>query len=370
MLQLQADKSGSVFKAILLTIVLLLGLWIIHSFLFVFLVALVGIGIGVIISPVLTLLRKRFRIPRALSALICLLVLFMILGAAGYSLWYLIEDQVETLVNRAPNLIENLQNRFQSLQMQYPWIRAQTKEINVGTAMEKILETFSLGVQFGFASIAGLFLSLLIGLYAAVSMGEYFNDVIRAFPKRCRTRAAEVLSRCAMVLRQWFRAQLLDMFIIGVITALALLIVGAEYWAIFGLLTAIFGIIPYVGIIVVSAGAILITLASDPSMVLWVIGVFVITQQIEGNIVLPLVMKGQVELPEVPLLIFVLFLSVWLGIIGAFLGPALFAMLRVLYLELYIPHVDKLEDDDTSFLPPSLSQEAFSQTLTNLPSQE
>jgi predicted PurR-regulated permease PerM len=104
-------------------------------------------------------------------------------------------------------------------------------------------------------------------------------------------------------------------------------------------LAAIFAIIPYLGTLLVAGCAALITLASDPSLVLWVIIVFVVVQQIEGNIILPLLMKGQVELPEMPLLIFILFLGSWLGIVGVFLAPPLFAILRVLYLELYLPRV-------------------------------
>jgi len=132
---------------------------------------------------------------------------------------------------------------------------------------------------------------------------------------------------------------MIDMLILGIMTAIGLWIVGVDYWAVYGVLTALFGIIPYVGTLIVVGCAVLITLASEPSLVPWVIVVFVVVQQIEVNIILPMLMKGQVELPEVPLLIFILLLGSWLGIVGVFLAPPFFAIMRVLYIELYLPRV-------------------------------
>lgn len=333
--------TSSYFKALLFVLSLVLVFWAIYSSLFVFIVSLIGIGIGVLLSPLLTILRKKYRVPRALSALACIFLVFAILGSAGYGLWFLIADQVEVLTQRAPQLSENLQSRYRGLLESYPWLRDRLGDVNVSAGAQNVLGQLFSGVRSGFSAAGGLAFAFLLGMYTAVSIDDYFGSVVRAFPAHAREKASSVLSKCATVLRRWFRAQLLDAIIIGLMTALGLWIVGVEYWAIFGLLTAVLGIIPYVGILIVVVCAALLTLASDPAQVPWVLGVFLVTQQIEGNIILPLVMKGAVELPEVPLLIFILLLGSWLGIVGVFLAPALFAMLRVLYIELYLPKVDE-----------------------------
>jgi len=78
-----------------------------------------------------------------------------------------------------------------------------------------------------------------------------------------------------------------------------------------------------------------ITLASDPSQVPWVLLVFIITQQIEGNVVLPWVMKGQAEIPEALLIIVMLFFGFWFGLLGVFIAPPLVAVMICLYRNLY-----------------------------------
>lgn len=336
-------KSNTEFwlkvKLILFGIFSIAALLLLYCSLSIVIVSLIGIGIGVLIAPILSFARRKFKIPRALSALLCFVVIVIIIGGASFGIWYLVSDQVESLSKRAPEISANLNSRLSSLFMRYPWLQTQLEALNVGATAQGLVAPFFEGLQTSFTAIGGLLFALIISLYTAVSLNEYFAAVVRAFPQNRRMKVVSVLSRCATTLRLWFRAQMIDMLILGFMTGIGLWIAGVDYWAVWGLLTAIFGIIPYLGTLIVVGCASLITLASEPSLVLWVIAVFVVVQQIEGNIILPMLMKGQVELPEVPLLIFILLLGSWLGIVGVFLAPPFFAIMKVLYVELYLPQV-------------------------------
>lgn len=322
-------------KLILFAIFSLVALVLFYLSLSVLLVSLIGIGIGVIVSPVLSLAKRKFKIPRALGALLCLLFITLVIGGAAFGIWFLVSDQVESLSARFPEIQGNLE----SLLSKYPWLQKQIGKLNLGAIARGFGSTFFKGMVTSITAISGFVFALILGLYTTVSLDEYFAALVRAFPQARRDKAAHILSRCATTLRLWFRAQLIDMVILGFITGIGLWISGVDYWAVYGLLTAIFSIIPYIGLVIVIACASLITLASEPSQLLWVLTVFMVTQQIEGNFILPMVMRGQVELPEVPLLIFMLLLGSLLGIVGVLLAPPLFAVLRVLYVELYLPRV-------------------------------
>lgn len=329
------DQFWSNAKLILFAIFSLAALVLFYHSISVLLVSLIGIGMGVIVSPLLSLAKRRFKIPRALGALLCLLFITAVIGVAGYGIWFLVSDQVESLSRRFPEIQQNLESRLS----EYPGLQNQLGNLNLGATARNFASTFFKGIVTSITAISGFVFALILSLYTTVALDEYFAAVVRAFPEAHRDKARHILSRCATTLRLWFRAQLIDMVILGIITAIGLWMVGIDYWAVYGLLTAIFSIIPYIGLVIVIACASLITLASEPSQLLWVLAVFMITQQIEGNFVLPMVMKGQVELPEVPLLIFMLLLGSLLGIVGVLLAPPLFALLRVLYVELYLPRV-------------------------------
>lgn len=320
------------------TVVFLLAL---YFFRWTFLVSLIGIGLGVLASPILSFLHRKYKFPRALSALFCIIALIILVGGLGYGIWLLVADQLDNLWQRAPEIWSNLQERFSSFLSRYPWLQKEIEGMNIGGTAQDVAAKFLAGLKTSVTGIAGLLLAFVIAVYAAVSLDDYFESLVNAFPARKRERAAHLLSKSASTLRIWFRAQLIDMVILGLISAIGLWIVGVNYWAVYGLLAAVLGIIPYIGAFLTVAVASLITLTSDPSLVPWVIVVFFVAQQIEGNIVLPLVMRGQIELPEVPLLIFMLFLGSWLGIVGVFIAPPLLAIFRNLYIEIYLPKMDR-----------------------------
>jgi predicted PurR-regulated permease PerM len=302
--------------------------------------SVIGIGIGALCTPLLNQLRKRFRIPRSLSALVLFLLVCLFLGGTIVGLFLMVSDQATNLASQAPEIIKNLQGRLSALLVEYPWLEEQVNDINISATIRKGFGNIFAGAYSGAVAVSGLVFALILGLYTAVNSQYYFEATVQAFPADSRREARIVLAKCGAVLRQWFRAQLIDMAIIGGLTALGLWLIGADYWALFGLLTAVMGIIPYVGTLLVVIAAALITLASNPSQVPAVVGVFFLTQQIEGNLLLPIVMKGAADLPEVPLLIFMLFLGGWFGLIGVFIAPPLFAVLRTLYLMLYLPRVE------------------------------
>jgi predicted PurR-regulated permease PerM len=99
------EKSNSEFwmkaKLILFGIFSIAALLLFYYSLSIFVVSLIGIGIGVLIAPILSFARRKFKIPRALSALLCFVVIAIIIGGASFGIWYLVSDQVESLSKRA-----------------------------------------------------------------------------------------------------------------------------------------------------------------------------------------------------------------------------------------------------------------------------
>ncbi|PIT98669.1 MAG: hypothetical protein COT74_13280 [Bdellovibrionales bacterium CG10_big_fil_rev_8_21_14_0_10_45_34] len=308
---------------------------------YVIIVSLIGVGLGVLVSPLLTKMRERFRIPRALSALLFLVVVVVSGTLVFFAVGYLVADQLEMLTSKAPEIIKNLEAKWQALYEKYPLLKEYLQDFDIAGTLKTGGQRLLKGVTSGFALISGLAFAVVIALYTSVGAKEYISSLIKAFPASKRTEAQRILICTAETLRKWFRAQMIDMVIIGSLTLLGLWAVGANYWAVFGLLTAIFGLIPYFGMLIVVTLASLVTLASDPATVPWVIGVFLVTQQIEGNLILPLVMKEHLELPEVPLLIFMLLMGTWFGLLGVFLSTPVFAVLSMLYRQLYQPIMAK-----------------------------
>jgi predicted PurR-regulated permease PerM len=329
-------KTHPCLKALLIVVLLL----VLYASRMIVIASLIGVGIGVLISPALDRMQSWLKLKRGYGALLFLLGIAILTATVLTFSGWVIVDQVNALTEGLPGFSVKLRASLERVFDKFPWMLQQVKDFDFAGAAQTTLQYFLLGSKTTFIAISGVVLALIIGIYLAVDADSYFNGTVRAFPPKHRDRARDVLKKCSHVVRVWFRAQLIDMAIIGLITTLGLWIVGVKYWALFGLLTAILGIIPYVGVMIVVVIVSLITLATDASQVPWVLLVFFITQQIEGNLVLPMVMKGQVEIPEALLIVAMLFFGSWFGLLGVFIAPSSVAVLICLYRELYIPAIE------------------------------
>jgi predicted PurR-regulated permease PerM len=238
--------------------------------------------------------------------------------------------------------MQRLQEIATGVLQRFPWLQKNVASADMGATAGAIGGAVFKGAWSSVGVLGALLFATVIGLYVAVDARTYREGLVRAMPARHRERADRFVGQASDVVRNWFSAQLIDMMIIGTLTSLGLWLVGAEYWLLLGVLTGVLGIIPYVGIIIVVTFAVLLTLASDFSRLPWVLGVFMITQQLEGNVILPLVMRGRVQLPAVPLLVFMLLMGSWAGLLGVLIAPPLFAVLRLAYLEFYVPRMDAM----------------------------
>lgn len=334
------SKETSTARVLITLSILLSVCYLVYVSSDVVFTGLIGVGIGVLLAPVLTFFQKRLHVPRSLAAVLCLIVFLILASLFFWVLSDLVSGQFARLSAAWPQLLTNLKERLVALSDQYPQMAQQIQNFNFQDTLSTSMDRVFVGVKSGVFAVSSLAIAIFLGLYTGVDSEEYFDASLGIIPKSKRQRARQIAQKCAHVLRLWFRAQLIDMALIGVSVAIVLRIVGMEFWAVFALLTAVLCIIPYAGILIVIVLAALVTLASDPSRVWAVVIAIFLVQQLEANVVLPRVMRDQAELPELPLLVFMLLMGSWFGIVGVFIAPALLAILKTIYHELYKPWID------------------------------
>jgi predicted PurR-regulated permease PerM len=90
---------------------------------------------------------------------------------------------------------------------------------------------------------------------------------------------------------------------------------------------------------------VVLALISDPFMVIWVILAFIVIQQIEGNLLQPIVMSRAVDLHPALVVFAILVMGTLFGLIGVFLAVPLVAALQVLVRELWVQKMDQMGTD-------------------------
>src|SRR3989344_537783 len=187
--------------------------------------------------------------------------------------------------------------------------------------------------------IIGLFLGgatyfftvLVLSFYLTVSRNGV-RDFLRAvLPASVENRIIGIYERTARKIGLWFHAQMVVSLIVAVMVSLGLWLMGVRYSLILGVFAAVFELVPVMGPIFSGALAVIIAAAQSWTLGLYAFILFLIIQQLESNVLVPLMMKRAIEIHPVVILISLLGGVKLAGFVGMLLAiPAAVIIVELL----------------------------------------
>ena len=192
-------------------------------------------------------------------------------------------------------------------------------------------------------TFAGLLLILMMSIYIGSDPDTYKNGILHLFPKRRRERIDEVLSAMSTMLRRWLVTQLIAMVTIGVVSTIALLVLGVKAPFALGIIAGLLEFVPTIGPILSAVPAIAMGFLDSPEKALYVGLAYLAIQQLEGHLLIPLLMKGGMDLPPVLTIVTQGLMALLFGFLGLMIAVPLLAALMVPIKMLYVE--DALGDD-------------------------
>jgi len=189
------------------------------------------------------------------------------------------------------------------------------------------------------AVFAGLLLITFLAIYIAADPGLYRTGLMHLFPHTSRRRAGEVLSAMATVLRKWLVTQLIAMAVIGTVTTVVLLILDVKAAFALGLLAGLFEFIPTIGPTLSAIPAIAMGFVDSPQKALTVTVAYIGIQFLENHILIPILMKGGVDLPPALTILAQALLALMFGFLGLMVAVPILAAAMVAVKMLYVEGV-------------------------------
>jgi predicted PurR-regulated permease PerM len=186
------------------------------------------------------------------------------------------------------------------------------------------------------AAVGGFLLIVFLSIYFAADPELYRRGALALLPARRRAQGSEVMDRVAMVLRKWLVTQLIAMAVIGTVTTVALLILKVKAAFALGLLAGLFEFIPTVGPLLSAVPAVAMGFLDSPEKALLVAGVYVAIQFLENHILIPLLMKGGMDLPPALTVITQALLALVFGFLGLMVAVPMLATVLVIVQVLYV----------------------------------
>ena len=305
----------------------------------IFLLVFGAIVFAAIIRSVARPLITRFPRHEKLAVFCAVLGLIAALGGLFWLFGHQISEQLRGLVERWPTaketgkawLQQNAAGRF--FLEQASGLTASSSGAG-SDALSGVMQVSSLTL----ASIGHTLLMAFSAIYFAMTPRLYLDGTVRLFPLGHRANVRDAFAASGDALQRWLLGQLISMATIGTLTTLGLWAVGSPVPLALGILAGLLTFVPVVGFIVAFVPTVLIALSESPQVALAVAVVFVVVQQIEEQIALPLAQKWATSLPPALGLLALAAFGVLFGLPGLIFGCPLIVVVKCLVQKLYLEH--------------------------------
>jgi predicted PurR-regulated permease PerM len=301
------------------------------------------------LQPIVAWLRAKLHIGRGASILLVYgFFLASVVGLAFVVVPSAIGQAGETLA-ALPPFFDNVRNWAKTLE---PAVVGRAVTSLVDTAARSMPRTdiapesdeiLAVGI-----TIAGAIMSvltLLTVVYFWLTEHARLQRYALAFvPTHRRANVRDVWNQAETRLGRWVRGELILMTTIGVGTGVAYTLLGVPSALLLGLISALCEAIPIIGPLLGAIPAVLVAATVSPQLALVVACVYVVLQLIEGNILVPIVMRNTVGISPFLILFSVLAGAAAGGFVGALLAVPIAATIEVVIEGLQAREVPVAQD--------------------------
>ena len=274
--------------------------------------------ISVLFNPAIDFLHRR-RLPRFLAALLVYLAIFGIISLTIYWLFPLIFIEIRQFSQLFPQYFEKIAPPLQGL-----GITAFESMESFVQALGDFLQKASADILSALSIIfGGIGSTIFIGTIAFfISLEERGIERLLALftPKKHENYVLDLWKRCQTKVSAWFGARILAGVFVAVLAFITFKLFNVKYAFTLSFLTGILEIIPLLGPTVAGLIAFLFTVLDSWLKAFFVLGSLVLIQQIEGNILTPILTKKFIGLPPALVLVSLAIGGKLLGILGAILA--------------------------------------------------
>jgi predicted PurR-regulated permease PerM len=341
--ELKISPAQLAYRTVLLAAGLLLFGLLFRQLVTLLLAILVTIIIAIPLSSAAQRL-ERYRIPRPAGALIALVGGIGTLALIIYLLIPPFVDQTNQFVDDVPSMVKDLEKVYADVTGQNAG--------EVGDNVQHFFERYTnhpdrfigplTSIGLNVAGVLGaLVLILITSFYMAIRPEPLVNGLVRLAPPPRRAHLRLVLARIRQSWIGWMEGVVIDMFVTFVMLYVALTIVGLDFAIFFAVLSALLVVVPYFGAIAGAIPPVLFALTDSPGKAIVVLGAYLLVQQLESNVTIPIIMAQRVRLHPAVIAIGVVVVGQLFGFIGLFVAVPILSLIIIVVEEFWVKPIEE-----------------------------
>lgn len=303
----------------------------------VFLLILAGTLISIFFRGVSDFIKRKTKWKEKVCITISILGTLLIVAGLFWLIGAKVQTQVTDLVETLPKTIENVQEKINDSALGEKIIN----KLSTKNSTDKVQVFAGEFFQSTFGVFGDVYVILFIAIFFTVAPQTYIKGIVQLIPVKGQKKANEVIDKLSQELRNWLKGKLFSMFIVFVLTAIGLAIIGIPLWLVLALLAGLISFIPNFGPLIALIPAVLVGLMQSPQTAALVVGLYVFIQFVESNFITTLVQQKLLDLPPALIIIAQLLMGALTGGWGLILATPIIVILIVLVQELYIKERDQ-----------------------------
>jgi predicted PurR-regulated permease PerM len=278
-------------------------------------------------------------VPRPVGALLAMVALVGSVAGIVAAIMPTFIDQANEFIDDVPGIVDDLEREVGDITGDEPSEVSDKIEdylTGIGDNPERLIGPVTDTVLGLAGALVFTVLGLLTAYYIAVRPQPLIDGALSLFPPARRAWALSVGNRIRDSWIGWFKGVIVDMLLNGLMIYIGLSLIGLDFALVFAVLAGLLTVVPYFGPIAASLPPILFGLADSPEKALLVAIVFIVVQQIEGNLTIPLVMSQTVKLHPAVIAVGVVIVGQLLGIAGLFVAVPILSLIVIVVDEVWV----------------------------------
>ena len=333
----QPSRPGAKALGTLAVLAVLYTLYFASAILLPFVLAIV---LDLLLSPLMRILTRRLRLPRALSALLLILGLFVLVGGVGAA----ISVPASYWVGRAPEAVPKLEQKLSFLAEPINYATQGYQKLSgvMGSGSDhgggggpgmSSLASFGGSVLLGLKSLLGDGFTVLLLLFFFLSSGEsLLRRLVEVLPTwEDKKRAVEIASEIEENVAGYLATITVMNLAVGLLSGLQVWLLGMPDPLLFGTLAFLLNYIPIIGPMTGVALFFVVGLFvfDNPLFAFVPAGIYLTLHILEGETVTPMLLARRLTLNPVLVIVSLFFWDWMWGIPGALLSVPLLAVAKI-----------------------------------------
>lgn len=304
-------------KTIIFSVVFLAALWMLFQIRDILFLLFISFLLMTALRPLVDML-VRFRLPRILSIIVIYIIVFGFFGASLASAIPSLAMQIARLLQELPSIVARV---LPSMGFDISSVTQQIAPIS-----ENVVKvTVSI-----FSNIITLMTVLVLTFYLLLERQNAEKLLTIWMGEEGAKRIIDIFRNIENRLGSWVRGEMILMFVIGIFVYFGLSLLRVDFALPLAILAGLLEIVPIIGPIISAVPAVLVALGTSPLLAMSVVALYFIVQQVENNLVVPLVMKKSVGISPLVSITALMVGGKLAGITGAMLAVPVLLVLQVL----------------------------------------